>query len=178
MSPSSERKRAGASKMISRLLSLTIVALLFTIAGPAAARDYLRVEAIDVLAEPADVAWKRLGDFCEVSELLDATCKIESGDGGPGTVRVLNGVTVETLVARTPHSYTYSQVEGSRAGTDYHGTIAVEPISKHRSRVIYTLVIDRSRLPAGTNTADYEKQLQERFQGAVNRAKVLIERHS
>jgi hypothetical protein len=162
--------------MTMKTLRLAVLALLCAAPTFAAARDYLTVQRTVEVARSADFAWKRLGDFCELGELLDTECKIESGNGGVGTVRRLNGVTVEALVARTPYSFTYSQVEGARANTDYHGTIAVEPIGKSRSRILYTLVIDRSRLPAGTDLADYQKQLEDRFQGAIVRAKSLLEK--
>lgn len=158
-----------------KTLGVAVLALLCAAPAMASARDYLTVQRTVEVARSADVAWKRLGDFCELGELLDTECKIESGNGGVGTVRRLNGVSVEALVARTPYSFTYSQVEGARANTDYHGTIAVEPIGKNRSRILYTLVIDRSRLPAGTDLADYQKQLEDRFQGVIVRAKTLLE---
>ena len=141
----------------------------------ASAQDYLTVQRTVEVERSADAAWARFGDFCAAGELLDLTCTIDSGDGGVGTIRRFNGVTVEPMVSRTPYSYTYSQIEGGRANTDYHGTLAVEPIGESRSRIIYTLVIDRSRLPAGTDLADYQRTMEDRFQGVVDRAKELLE---
>jgi Polyketide cyclase / dehydrase and lipid transport len=167
------RETTGMKVLFPPLAAL--IALLGGSVVQAAERDYLTIVKTIEIAKPADVVWKRVGDYCEVGELLAFTCKIESGDGGVGTIRRLNGTMIESLVARTPYSYTYSQLEGPRAGTDYHGTMAVEPLSKSRSRMVYTVVIDRGRLPAGTDLADYQKQLEDRFQGVVVKAKGLIE---
>jgi hypothetical protein len=161
--------------MTIKTLGVALLALTSAVPASAAGHDYMVVVRTVDVAGSADAAWARLGDFCAIGELLPAECRIESGDGGVGTVRRLNGVTVEPLIARTPYSYTYSQVEGSRANTDYHGTLAVEPLGNERARIVYTLVIDRSRLPAGTNVIEYQKQLETRFQGVVDRAKVTVE---
>ena len=160
---------------MTKILRAALLVLCCTAPTFAAAHDYMTVVRTAEVARSADVAWKRFGDFCAVGELLPAECKVESGNGAAGTVRRLNGVTVEPLVARTTYSYTYSQIEGSRANTDYHGTLAVEPIGKNRARIVYTLVIDRSRLPAGTDLLGYQKQLEDRFQGVVDRAKSILE---
>ncbi len=161
--------------MIIKILGAALLALVGTQPTFAAPRDYLTVVRRAEVARSADVAWKRLGDFCELGELLPADCKIVSGSGDVGTLRRLNGVSLESLVARTPYSYTYSQIEGARANTDYHGTLAVEAIGANRAAIIYTLVIDRGRLPPKTDLADYEKQLEVRFQGVVDRAKTILE---
>ena len=157
--------------------SICFLTLLCTSASIASAQDYLTVQRTAEVERSADEAWGRIGDFCAAGELLDMTCTIDSGDGGVGTIRRFNGVAVEPMVARTPYSYTYSQIEGGRANTDYHGTLAVEPIGVSRSRIVYTLVVDRSRLPAGTDLATYQKSMEDRFQGVVDRAKELLENH-
>lgn len=154
---------------------VTTVALLSGLPAHAEGRDYLAVVRTIDIAHPADNAWKRIGDFCYIGELLDVSCAIESGTGNAGTVRVLNGAIVEALVGRTTYSYTYSQPEGPRANTDYHGTLAVEPTGSASSRIVYTLVIDRARLPAATDAAEYQRALEQRFDGALARAKALID---
>lgn len=161
--------------MTIRILGTALLALIGTAPTFAAPHDYLTVVRRTEVARSADVAWARLGDFCELGELLPAECTIVSGSGDVGTLRRLNSVSVEALVARTPRSYTYSQIEGARANTDYHGTMAVEAIGDNRAAIIYTLVIDRGRLPPGTDLADYQKQLEIRFQGVVDRAKTILE---
>ena len=159
------------------LAKICFSALVCASPARASAQDYLTVQRTAEVERSADEAWARIGDFCAAGELLDMTCTIDSGDGGVGTIRRLNGITVEPMVARTPHSYTYSQIEGGRANTDYHGTLAVEAIGRSRSRIVYTLVIDRSRLPAATDLDAYQKALEDRFQGVVDRAKELLENH-
>ena len=163
---------------MSKRIDVCLFALLCTSPTLASAQDYLTVQRSAEVERSADDAWGRIGDFCAAGELLDVNCAIDSGDGGVGTIRRLNGVTLEPMVARTPYSYTYSQIEGGRANTDYHGTLAVEPIGESRSRIVYTLVIDRSRLPAGTDLLAYQKAMEDRFQGVVDRAKELLENQS
>ncbi len=152
-----------------------VLALSIATSGLAADRDYLTVEKTIEVARPADAVWKRFGDYCGIGELLDFKCSIEAGKGEVGTLRRLNGNMVESLVGKTAHSYTYSQLEGPRAGTDYHGTMAVEALGPNRSKLVYTVTIDRGRLPAGTNMAEYQKALEDRFLGVIVRAKSIIE---
>ena len=155
---------------------MAAAALLLPVA-PAGAdpHDYLVVErAVDV-ARPAAAVWRTAGDICFIGKMLDISCTVEGGSGGPGSLRRLNGNILEAIVARTPTSYTYSQLEGPRAGTDYHGTLAVAAAGARRSRLTYTVVIDRERLPASTNAADYQKAIADRFQAALDKARTLVE---
>jgi hypothetical protein len=41
------------------------------------------------VARPAKEVWARVGKYCDISAWLNVDCKITSGDGGIGTVRVL-----------------------------------------------------------------------------------------
>lgn len=153
-----------------------LTALLLT-AAPAAvqARDYLVVERAVEVARPADAVWRTAGDACFIGRMLDIACTLEAGQGDVGSLRRLGPSIVEAIVARTPFSYTYSQPEGPRAGTDYHGTLQVREAGAGRSRLVYTLVIDAARLPAGTERSAYRKSLADRFQGALEKARTLIE---
>ena len=144
-------------------------------AAPAMAHDYLVVRRTAEVAGTPDAAWARIGDFCMISKLLDAKCEYASGTGDVGTVRRLNGTTLEPQVARTQYSYTYSQIEGGRKGMDYHGTLAVEPAGKGRTRIVYTLVIDQDLYAPGTDRATTKTGLETRFQGAVDKAKAIVE---
>lgn len=158
------------------IAAAAVTALSISAPSYAAERDYLTVVRTVDVSQSADKVWKQIGDFCFISKMIDIPCSIESGKGDVGTVRLLNnGAIVEAMVARTPYSYTYSQPVGSRANTDYHGTLAVEAAGKNKSKISYTLVIDRARLPANTNMAEYQKALEDRFQGAIAKAKSIVE---
>lgn len=156
-------------------LALALSAVLGSSAVNAATRDYVVVERTVDVAGSADQVWKKIGDFCFIGKMLDFTCEIEVGSGGIGTVRRLNGTIVETMVAHSARSYTYSQPEGPRAGTDYHGTLSVDPISRNSSRISYTLIVDQAKLAQDVDRQKYKKAIEDRFQGAIDKAKSLVE---
>ena len=85
------------------------------------------------------------------------------------------GVTVEPMIARTAHSYTYGQIEGAMKDFDYHGTLAVEPAGNGRSRLVYSLVYDQSKMASDAVRASEKLRMEGRFQGAVDKAKAIVE---
>ena len=139
--------------------------------------DYIVVRLTADVAASADKVWAKIGDYCFLGQLLSVTCDYVpgTGTGGMGTIRRLNGVTFEPQIARTPYSYTYSQIEGARKGMDYHGTMGVEPIDRTHSRIVYALIIDLSKLPPNVDKATIKPALVTRFQGVIDKAKTLVE---
>ena len=71
--------------------------------------DYYRLELDVAINKPAAEVWSKVGGYCDISEWLSLDCEITQGDGGIGTVRVLNGTIVEPMVAQTELSYGYTQ---------------------------------------------------------------------
>ena len=73
----------------SRWIALVAAAL----AGPALAEpEYTTIKLEIDIAKPAKEVWSKVGGYCDISKWLNnVDCKITSGDGGFGTVRVLAG---------------------------------------------------------------------------------------
>jgi hypothetical protein len=120
--------------------------------------------------------WKRVGNYCDVSEWLQipAGCKITSGaDGEIGAVRTVGA---EVLVGRTELSYTYAQTP--KEGTPYnlyHGTLEVRPVTPTTSKIVYTLLFDNSMLPDDAARAADKERRRTRFMQALQNMKTLAE---
>ncbi|CAN5871246.1 hypothetical protein BH11PSE6_BH11PSE6_07720 [soil metagenome] len=161
--------------MIARTLVAALPALLIGATAPAAAADYVVIRKEILVDRPADAVWRRIGDYCAIAEWLKLSCEIRSGSGDVGTVRRLNGVTEEPMVARTAHSYTYGQTAGGMAAFDYHGTLAVEPAGPRQSRIVYTLIYDSALMPSDDVRKAHYERIGPRFQGAIETMKALAE---
>lgn len=114
--------------------------------APAQAGDFTVIRIEREVARPAAQAWARIGaDYCAIGAWMKTSCTYTSGQGEVGTVRQIAGRVNEVLVARTPASYTYADVDPRLL---YHGTLALEPVDASRSRIVYTLVYNAE--PLGT----------------------------
>jgi len=121
------------------------------------------------LSKPADIAWQRIGgnDWCAIAKYLDVkSCDINSGKGELGSVRTINGTVVEIVVAKTAHSYTYAQ---PFTPIFYHGTLAVEPVDRGHSKLVYTLIWNQTAVGDAKAQADARASRQTRFQAAVDK---------
>ena len=150
-------------------------AVLVTSAFPAIASDYVTIRREIVVDRPADAVWQRVGDYCAIGEWMKIKCELVSGSGDVGTIRRLADKIIEPMVAKTPHSYTYSQLAGDMVGVDYHGTLAVEPEAGGRSKIIYTVVYDAALLPSDEARATAPDRIGQRFQTAIETMKGLAE---
>jgi hypothetical protein len=115
----------------------------------------------------ADAAWDKIGgnDWCGIVKYLDVkSCAINSGKGELGSVRTINNV--EIVVARTPHSYTYAQ---PFTPIFYHGTLAVEPVDRSHSKLVYTLIWNQTAVGDAAAQAAYRESRRTRFQAAVDK---------
>jgi len=131
---------------------------------------------IDV-AKPAKDVWSKVGGYCDISKWLNVECKITSGDGGIGTVRVLAGGRVtEILVGKTDLSYGYTQpVKEGTWYNLYHGFLEVKPLTDKTSRIFYTLMLDVSdKADKAGKDADLAMR-KMRFEGALENMKKLAE---
>lgn len=161
-----------------QLAALPFLAL-FALALPALAAepDYRTIRMEIDVAKPAAQVWKKIGGYCDISNWLDADCKITAGDGDIGTVRSLSGGAVlEIMVAATPLSYGYTQpaVEGKFHNL-YHGFLEARPISTTTSKLLYTLYLDVSDKPdAASKEADISSR-RARFEGALKTMKKISE---
>ena len=108
--------------------------------------NYHRLELEVAVNKPAAEVWSRIGGYCDISEWMGLDCEITQGDGGVGTVRVLNGTIVEPMVALTELSYGYTQpVTEGEYYTLYHGFMEARPVSETMSKLIYTVMWDTSQ---------------------------------
>jgi hypothetical protein len=156
---------------------LTTMALLaLGITGAAAQTpqpaDWTTLTLTADLNKSADVAWEKIGgnDWCGIAKYLDVKgCTITSGKGELGSVRTINTGTatvVEIAVARTPHSYTYAQ---PFTPIFYHGTLAVEPVDRSHSRIVYTLIWNQTAVGDAAAQAAARDGRKTRFQAAVDK---------
>lgn len=141
---------------------------------PATPPDYAVITLTQDVAVTPDKAWAKIGPFCSIATWLKVTCATVGGDGSNvGTIRQLNGRTLEIMVAKTPYSYTYTQ---PNTPILYHGTLAVEPVAGGKTgRIIYTLFYDQA--PDGTpekKAADRDNR-SKRFTTALLAMKAMAE---
>jgi hypothetical protein len=153
------------------------VALLACSAAASAAPDYRALKMEIDINKPAAEVWAKVGGYCDIGKWLGLDCKIESGDGGMGTVRSLaNGRVLEILVGKTDLSYGYTQPvkEGSFYNL-YHGFMEAVPVGKHKSKLVYTLLLDESdKADDAAKQADLA-QRRTRFEAALKKMKELAE---
>ena len=149
--------------------------LMLGAAAPAVAADYAVITLHADVNAPADVAWKRVGGFCDIGKWAKIPCELVAGKGGVGSIRrLVGGAIEEPMIGATAHSYTYGQTLGEEKDYDYHGTLAIEPTGAVTSRVDYTLTYDLSRVPADRR-AGLRSLLDQRFGAAVQNIKAMAE---
>jgi hypothetical protein len=149
--------------------------LILCAAAPACAADYAVITLHVDLDTSADVAWSKVGSYCDIGKWAKIPCELSSGTGGVGSVRkLLGGAIVEPLVGATSHSYTYSQTLGDSTDLDYHGTLAIQPTGAKTARVNYTLTYDEARVPA-EKRAEKREELNKRFASAIQNIKAMAE---
>lgn len=158
-------------------LSLIVAAILLPAAGMAAEPEYATVRMEIDVARPAAQVWAKVGKYCDISEWLNVECRISSGDGGIGTVRVLAGGRVnEILVGMTDLSYGYTQpVKDGQFYNLYHGYLEARPVSANASKLVYTLMLDVSDKPdQAAKDADLANR-RTRFEAALAKMKQIAE---
>lgn len=153
--------------------TLAAAAAVLGIAGSAqAAGDYVSIRQETAVNAPADVAWAKVKPYCDIGTWLKAPCEITAGkDGEVGAVRKIAGRIEEVIVATTPTSYTYADIDPKIL---YHGTIEVQPTSKSTSKFIYTLFFDQASIPAEQREANKTRRAQM-FAGVLATMKAAAE---
>jgi len=149
----------------------------FAASALAAEPEYTTIKMQIDVAKPAKEVWAKVGGYCDISKWLNVDCKITSGDGGIGTVRVLAGGRVtEILVGKTDLSYGYTQpVKEGTWYNLYHGFLEVKPVTDKTSRIFYTLMLDVSdKADKAAKDADLANR-KMRFEGALEAMKKLAE---
>jgi hypothetical protein len=143
----------------------------------AADADYRAIKMEIDIAKPAKEVWAKVGKYCDIAEWLKLDCKITSGDGGVGTVRVLAGGRVaEILVALTDLSYGYTQpAKMGEFYNLYHGFMEARPVTRKTSKIIYTLVLDESdKVDEAAREADLSRR-RTVFENALKSMKAIAE---
>jgi Polyketide cyclase / dehydrase and lipid transport len=143
----------------------------------AAEPEYATIHMEMDVAKPAKEVWAKVGKYCDISAWLNVDCKITSGDGGVGTVRVLAGGRVsEILVGMTELSYGYTQpVKEGKFYDLYHGYMEARPVTARTSKIIYTLVYDVSdKADKAAKDADVAGR-RTRFEAALANMKKIAE---
>ena len=144
----------------------------------AAEPEYTTIKLEIDIAKPAKEVWAKVGSYCDISKWLNnVDCKITSGDGGMGTVRVLAGGRVtEILVAQTELSYGYTQpaLEGQFYNL-YHGFMEARPVTPTTTKMLYTLMYDVSdKADRAAKDADIARR-RGMFETALKNMKALAE---
>jgi len=154
--------------------SLAAAAAALGLAGSAhAAGDYVSIVQETTIAVPADVAWAKLNKYCDIGPWLKTTCEITSGkDGELGAVRKIAGRIEEVIVAVTPLSYSYADVDPK---IFYHGTVEIRPVNKTSSKLVYSLFFDQTTVPADQRDANKTRR-QQMFAGVMATMKAQAEK--
>ena len=146
------------------ITSLAASAAALGLAGAAHAGDYVSIVQETALSVPAETAWTKLKPYCAIGPWLKTTCEITQGkDGELGAVRKIAGRIEEVIVAVTPMSYTYADVDPKIA---YHGTVEIRPVSKTTSKLVYSLFFDQTSVPADQREANKTRR-QQMFAGVM-----------
>jgi hypothetical protein len=158
------------------MMRALVAGFLLCAAAPAFATDYVVITLHADISAPADVAWAKVGGFCDIGEWANLPCELSSGTGGVGSIRrLVGGAIEEPMIGATSHSYTYGQTVGDTKDFDYHGTLAIERTGPTTSRVDYTLTYDQARVPENERTA-LRTLINQRFTAAMQNIKAIAER--
>ena len=160
------------------LTGLVALCALAAIGAAAAAQpEYVTIKMQIDVAKPAREVWAKVGGYCAIAKWLNTDCKIASGDGGMGSVRVLAGGRVtEIMVGQTDLAYGYTQpVKEGQFYNLYHGFLEAKPVTDKTSKLLYTLVYDISDKPdQAAKEADMARR-RMMFEGALKNMKELAE---
>jgi hypothetical protein len=164
-----------------RLLTLAALGALAAVnsasAASAAQPEYTTIKMEIDVAKPAKEVWAKVGGYCDISKWFNVDCKITSGSGDMGTVRVLaNGRVTEILVAKTDLSYGYTQPAPEGFYNLYHGFLEVKPVTAKTSKILYTLMYDVSdKADKAAKDADVAGR-RTRFEAGLKSMKELAEK--
>lgn len=155
--------------------ALLLLGALAAAPAAAAAPDYVAMTNTVVVDRPVAAVWARIGGWCAIADWLKVSCEVTSGNGEVGSVRRLNGTTLEAMVAKTPTSYTYWQTAGAMGTAAFHGTLAAAPEGQGKTRLSYTVFYDAALLASDAERAAQHKRLETRFVEPLNEMKWLAE---
>jgi hypothetical protein len=143
----------------------------------AQAADYAVITLDTTVDRPVDAVWAKVGGYCAIDKWMTRLnpCVLLSGTGDVGSIRKLGptGAIVEVMVAKTAHSYTYTQPTTTIL---YHGTLAAEPADGGRkTRLVYTMFYDQAPLATPEAQAKNRNDRTSTFTQALASMKALAE---
>lgn len=142
----------------------------------ASAGDYVVIAEEAQVNANAEAAWAKVGDYCSIEIWMGLKCEITTGDGGTGTVRLLNGEIEEVIVGSTANSHTYFQTVGSMVATGYHGTVSVTANDDGETATLrWVGIYDESALPDDAARAATREQFGGFYKAGVASMKTLAE---
>lgn len=156
------------------LAGLAACAAALSLAGAAHAAPggYVSIVQETTINVPAETAWAKVKGYCDIGAWLKAPCEITAGkDGEPGALRKIAGRVEEVIVAVTPMSYTYADINPAIL---YHGTVEIRPVDKKTSKLIYSLFYDQTSVPAEQRDANRTRR-QQMFAGVMATMKGIAE---
>jgi hypothetical protein len=160
------------SKLRSAAAALVLVACGASAHSAAQAGEYVSIVQETAVKAPAETVWKKVGGYCDIGAWLKTTCEITQGtDREVGALRKIAGRIEEVLVAKTPLSYTYADIDPKIL---YHGTVEVRPVDARTSKVVYTLFYDQASIPAEQREANKARRTQM-FAGVLQTIKAQAE---
>jgi hypothetical protein len=122
---------------------------------------------------PADTVWSHIGKYCDIDKWAFPDCKLLAGDGGYASVR---SIVNEVLIAKTDHSYSYTQPVRKDAKYNlYHGTLEAVPVTAKTSRLVYSFFYDNSMLADDAARAAEIATRKKRFTSFLLNMKTLGE---
>jgi hypothetical protein len=136
------------------------------------AAEYAVVVQDITVERPADAVWAKIGGYCAIGDWLKLKCVYTSGTGDVGTVRRLADRIDEVMVAKSAHSYSYTQPTTTIL---YHGTMEVQPLGSKRSKIIYTLLWDQAPLATAEAKQADRDQRTKLFHTALETMKAQAE---
>lgn len=171
----SSKRFAATGALGMALLSGAVFAADAPASAPAAApADYAVLNLNVSVDAPVDVVWQKVGGYCDIQAWLKLPCSLTAGNGEVGSIRHLaigKGVD-EIMVAKTAHSYTYTQPDTTIL---YHGTLEVVPDGQGHSKLLYNLIWNQG--PDGTDDAkakDRDRR-SKTFTAALQSMKAIAE---
>jgi hypothetical protein len=166
------RKAKGIGMKTGFLASAAIVLALFSVPAQAAP-EWTTILMEKVVDRTPDQTWSKIGPYCAIATWLKVSCVVTTGNQvSVGTIRRLNGRTDEIIVAATPYSYSYAQPLTDvqpESPIFYHGTLAVEPVDRSHSKLIYTLIWNQTAVGDAAAQAAAREGRKTRFQAAVDK---------
>lgn len=147
-------------------------------APPAIEPEYRSFHLQIDIDRPVTEVWAKVGEYCDISKWVNGfDCRITSGDGDVGTVRVLaGGRLVEVMIAKTEYGYGYAQpaVPGEYYNL-YHGFMEARALTPTTSRIHYTVMMDVAGLPDAAAKDSIMSGRKAAFETALKNMKRIAE---